>query len=310
MCSKGSIRLRRLSNEQGGTTLLMSTLPGDSQPSSSYQVDAENAAEMARLTRQSYMLTEHLGLFPASLDLSEKRAFLDIGCGPGEWAFAVAERFPASTVTGIDISALMIRYARFSAEIHQRSNTQFEVMDARQPLAFPDASFDVINARFITGFQSTTSWPVLVSECFRLLRPGGIICSTEFEGLGISTSPSLTQYNHLLIQAARAAGQCFTPQGDHYGITAVQEQLLRDARFEGIKQDAHTLNFSTGMPAHNTMCDNFNTFLKLLQPFLVRSGFTTQQEIDHLYEQAVEEMQSDTFCAIAYFQRVWGEKPE
>jgi ubiquinone/menaquinone biosynthesis C-methylase UbiE len=287
----------------------MPILPDDTHLSSSYQVDAENAAEMARLTRQSHMLTEHLGLFPASLDLSGRRAFLDIGCGPGEWAFAVARLFPASTVKGIDISSLMIRYARFSAEMHQCTNAHFDVMDARQPLSFPDASFDFINARFITGFQSTATWPVLLNECFRLLRPGGIICSTEFEGLGISTSASLMQYNHLLLQAARAAGQCFTQQGDHYGITAVQARLLRDARFEGIKQEAHILNFSAGMPAHDPMYDNFNTFLKLLQPFLVRSGFTNQQELDRLYEQAIQEMQSDTFCAVAYFQRVWGEKP-
>src|SRR6266568_8588391 len=97
----------------------------------------------------------------------------NIGCGPGEWVLSMAQHFPASRVTGIDISELMITYASSCAKLQQRSNAQFQVMDARQPLAFPDASFDLIHARFITGFLSTTTWPQLIHECFRILRPGG-----------------------------------------------------------------------------------------------------------------------------------------
>jgi ubiquinone/menaquinone biosynthesis C-methylase UbiE len=279
------------------------------QPESSYQVDAENAAEMARLIRQARMLTLHLGLFPSSVDLSKKHAFLDIGCGPGEWVLSIAEQFPASRVSGIDISELMIRYASFSAELQHLANVQFQVMDARQPLAFPDASFDVIHARFITGFQSTTTWPLLLRECFRLLRPGGIICNTEFEELGVSPSLALTRYNHLVVKAARQAGQCFTEEGDQYGITAVLARLLQKAGFGNIQQEASVLNYSAAMPAHASMYDNFNTFLKLLQPFLVRSNVASQEELDSLYEQVMAEMQDEDFCAVAYFQRAWAVKP-
>ncbi len=284
--------------------------PSEHSPAlSSYQVDAENAAEMARLTRQAQMLTELFGSLPDAVDLSGKHAFLDIGCGPGEWVLSMAQRFPSSRVTGIDISERMITYAGFCAEQQPFSNVQFQVMDARQPLNFPDSSFDFIHARFITGFLSTTTWPLLLQECFRLLRPGGIICSTEFEDLGVTTSVALTRYNELLVQAARAAGQCFTQQGNQYGITAVQARLLGDAGFDQIQQQAFVLNYSAGMPAHTRMYDNFNTFLKLLQPFLLHSGMITQLELERLYSQTLQEMQQDDFCAVAYFQRVWGEKP-
>jgi ubiquinone/menaquinone biosynthesis C-methylase UbiE len=287
----------------------MPTPPDHSRSLSSYQVDAENAAEMARLTRQAQMLTELFGSLPAAVDLSKKHAFLDIGCGPGEWVLSMAQRFPASRITGIDISELMITYANACAKLQHHSNAQFQVMDARQPLAFPDASFDFIHARFITGFLSTTTWPSLLQECFRLLRPGGILCSTEFEDLGVTTSVALTRSNALLVQAARAAGQCFTQKGNQYGITAVQARLLAEAGFDQIQQHAFVLNYSAGMPAHARMYDNFNTFLKLLQPFLLRSGLTTQNELDRLYDQTLLEMLQDDFCAVAYFQRVWGEKP-
>jgi tRNA G46 methylase TrmB len=65
------------------------------QPSS-YQVDAENIAEMARLIRQARLLGTHLGLFPNKLDLTHSSSLLDIGCGPGEWVLEIAQRFPAS----------------------------------------------------------------------------------------------------------------------------------------------------------------------------------------------------------------------
>ncbi len=278
------------------------------QPSS-YQVDAENIAEMARLIRQARLLSDHLGLIPDKLDLTRTSSMLDIGCGPGEWALAMARRFPASQVTGIDISERMIAYAQYDAQEHQLHNAQFQVMDARQPFSFPDASFDAVHARFISGFLSTATWPRLVRECFRLLRPGGWFWNSEFEDLGVSTSAALTTYNHLLVQAARRAGQCFSPAGDHYGITAVQHRLLQEAGFHGIHQQAHSINYSAGMPAHTAMVENFSTFLKLIQPFLVRNAVTTQEDIDGLYARLMQEMETHDFCAVAFFQTVWGEKP-
>ncbi|MFL5655544.1 MAG: class I SAM-dependent methyltransferase [Ktedonobacteraceae bacterium] len=279
------------------------------QPAAGYVVDAENAAEMARLVRQARMLSQHFGLFPAQLDLAQSYHILDVGCGPGEWALEIAQRFPGSQITGIDISALMITYAHYTAESQHISNVQFQVMDARQLLAFPDASFDLINARFIVGFMSTTTWPQLIHECFRILRPGGILCNCEPESLGSTTSPSLAQYNSLVTQAMRWAGQCFAPVGDQYGISAVLHRLLHEAGFQRIQQEAFVINYSTGMPAHTAMYENFKTFLKLLQALLVRGGLTTQEDIEVLYSRTFEEMEADDFCAAAFFQRVWGKKP-
>lgn len=288
----------------------MTTPANIPEPTSSYQVDAENIAEMARLVRQARMLSEQLGLFPMGLQLEQMHTILDIGCGPGEWALEIAQRFPELQLIGVDISERMIAYAQYCARDRGLSNVQFQVMDARQPLAFPDASFDMIHARFITGFLTTATWPILLRECFRLLRHGGTICDSEFEELGITTSAALAQYNHLLIESARRAGQCFAPVGDVYGITAVQARLLQEAGFQHICQQAHVMNYSAGMPAYIGMCDNFNTFLNLVQPFLVRSGIATQEDISALYARTMEEMQDDNFCAVAFFQSVWGSKPK
>ena len=104
-------------------------------------------------------------------------------------------------------------------------------------------------------------------------------------------------------------GQCFTPQGEQYGICAVQHRLLQEAGFQHIQQEAFVINYSAGMPAHAAMYDNFKTFLKLLQPLLLRSGLTTAENIEVLYSSTLEEMADDDFCATAFFQRTWGTKP-
>lgn len=263
---------------------------------------------MARLSRQAKLQSERLDLFPEQLALESKSAILDIACGPGEWALEVAQKFPNKQVMGVDISELMISYARYMAESRSLTNASFQVMDVRQPIIFNDASFDIVNERHITGFLTTTMWPVLLRDCFRLLRPGGIMCSTEIENLGITTSPALAHYNHLFVQTMRKAGQCFTSEGDQMGITAVQARLLADAGFQHIQHQAFSINFSAGIPGHEAVYDNLKTFMKLLQPFIVRYGLTTQQEIEGLYERVLDEMEADDFCAVAFFQRVWGEK--
>jgi hypothetical protein len=111
-----------------------------------------------------------------------------------------------------------------------------------------------------------------------------------------------------MTQAMRLARQCFSPEGDLYGISAVQPRLLRDAGFQYIQQAAYIINYSAGMPAHRATYDNLKTLMKLLQPLLVRSDIITQEEIDMLYTRTLEEMEADDFCAAGLFVRVWGEK--
>jgi hypothetical protein len=37
----------------------------------------------------------------------------------------------------------------------------------------------------------TTAWPVLIQECMRITRPGGIIRLTEFDTYGTTNSPAV-----------------------------------------------------------------------------------------------------------------------
>jgi len=277
-------------------------------PASQYPIDAENMAEMARLAKQASIITTHLGLLPSQINPAHMQAALDIACGPGEWALSLAEQYPHLTVTGIDLSRRMIDYAHYQAQERQRHRVHFQVMDARAPLAFPDASFDLIHARLITTFLPTGMWPALVSECVRLLRPGGFFCTTEDENIGISTSPSLMRYSTLCADALRKAGMCFTSEGASFGITAVQARLLAQAGFAHVEQQAAVINYSAGTVAHPLLTQDWEVALRLVQPFLVQSGVATQNELDILYARLCEEMHTDQFSAVIYFQTAWGQK--
>jgi ubiquinone/menaquinone biosynthesis C-methylase UbiE len=285
-------------------------MPTDpSQGENTYFIDAENVAEMARLMNQDRLMTKSMGgLFPERSDLSNIHNILDIACGPGGWVLDVARTYPEMQVMGIDLSQLMVEYARSQALTQGLKNASFRVMNALKPLNFPDNSFDLINARIIVGFMPTTAWPKLLQECSRILWPHGSIRLTEVEA-PITNGVACEKLNAMVTRALKVAGQSFSPDGEHTGITPMLSRFLHNAGYENIQQRAHVVDYSAGMDAHLGFYQNFMVGYKLFQPFLVKMGVTTLQEVEGLYQQALEEMQSDNFCAILFLLTVSGERP-
>ncbi|WP_165423429.1 class I SAM-dependent methyltransferase [Ktedonosporobacter rubrisoli] len=278
------------------------------QSGTDYVIDAENVAEMARLTRQARFMTQALGLLPTPLDLTTCQKVLDIGCGPGEWIRELAERYRGLSITGIDTSKAMIGYARYLAQEQNLGQVNFQLMDARSKLAFADNSFDLVHARFVSGFLDRQSWPLLLAESLRVLGPNGILCVTEPVGMGFTTSPAFSRYQSLLAEAWARSGRTFFA-GDQWGITPLLFRLVEQAGFGRVQSAAHVLNYSHGGPAHQDIIDDWRTALVLLQPFICKTGVASQEELDLLYARAMEEMQAPDFCAVLFFQTVWGYKP-
>jgi len=279
------------------------------QQQGSYIFEAENAAEMARLINQDRILTRCMGgLFPPQLDLTSVHDVLDIACGPGGWAMDVARAYPDKRVTAIDISQLMTEFARFQAMSQGLHNAHFVLMDALKPLDFPDNSFDFVNARFIVSFMPRHMWPQLVHEVFRIIRPGGILRLTEFERY-IANTYAVDKMSELFTKAMHKSGQSFAPSDEQVAITPMLGRFLRDAEYQHIEKMAHVLDFSAGSEEHLSQYQNMLVSGKLGQPFLVKMGVVTQEEVESLYQQVLEEMMSPEYCALHYFLSVWGEKP-
>lgn len=279
--------------------------------SNTYIIDAESATELTRLTYQDRLITEAMsGLFPERADLAGIHTVLDIACGPGDWTLDVAHTYydHKVQVIGIDISQKTIEYARARARSQGIENVTFRVMDATAPLDFPDASFDLVNARFIAGFLSASAWPRFLAECMRILRPGGTLRLTEPEW-GISTAPATERLNAFGIQAMHLAGKTFTADGRHIGITLVLDRFLRTAGFENVQQRAHAVNFAYGTQAHEAWIQNSIIGLQLLKPFMLKMKVTTEEEFARLFEEAQIEMYLPDFAATIYMMTAWGQKP-
>lgn len=278
-------------------------------PENTYVIDAESEAEMARLIDQERLFTQAMGgVLSEQDDLSAVNMMLDIGCGPGGWVLDVAHRYPHIDVTGIDISRNMIRYAQAYTQVRQLSNAHFEVMDVLKPLDFPNDTFDLVNARFLVGFVSPNTWPSVIGECRRILRPGGILRLTECE-TGFTNKVALETLWNLTFRAFARSGRSFSPTGNHFGVTPMLERLLRLQGFETIERTAYAFSYDAGSRNHAAMYEDLKLAFQLIPPFLLSTGVTEKEELDRLYEQAMKEMLEEDFCAMSYLLTVWGKKP-
>ncbi|HZR40643.1 MAG TPA: methyltransferase domain-containing protein [Ktedonobacteraceae bacterium] len=275
-----------------------------------YVIDIEVGAETSRLIEQDQLFTRAMGgLLPEQSDLSQVSELLDLACGPGGWALEVAFQHPDIEVVGIDINETMIRYAIAQARVRGLQNVSFEVMDVRKPLEFPDASFDLINARFICGFMDQASWPVLIAECKRILRPGGILRFTETE-YSVSNSLAMQQIGDHLYQAFALQKRTFSVNGHSMGLAHILRKLLHDAGFEGVQRHAFCLDASYGSDLYASTYKDTEMAGLLLKPYLVKSGIVEEAAHEQLYQTMLTEMQSDDFSCVIFGLTTWGCKPE
>ena len=286
----------------------MATRDEPSNSDSVYFNDPENVAEMARLLGQDRLITQGMGgLFSERFDLSGIHRILDVACGPGGWALEVALTYPEIEVVGVDVSLVMINYANAQARVQGLNNARFQVMDIQKPLNFPDGSFDLVNARFI-NFLPAAAWPQLMQEFGRITRPGGVIRLTESEWWYFTNSPALENLNAMIIRALKLQGESFSQSGRFTGVLPMLGRFLLDAGCVNVSYKSHVIDYSYGTEAYEGFRHDAAIVFKLFQPFIVRMGVATQEEVNQLYEQMQLEMMKDDFRGLMLPLTAWGVK--
>jgi len=276
-----------------------------------YVLDAESSAEMARLMRQDQLLTSGMGgIFPeqTDADLSGTHRILDLACGPGGWPLEVAFRYSDTEVVGVDISERMIAYARAQAQVQARANVSFEVMNILHPLAFPANSFDLVNARLLNGFVRRESWPVLLRETLRVLRPGGILRLTEAEA-SMSNKPNFEKAFSLLMQVLARTGMSFSPSGQYHGLIQMLPHLFRQTGIPLSGTRAHFIEFSAETEARDGFSQDFSNAFLQITPIMERLHITSTNEWREVSQRGLAEMFEEDFCAAWTLLTVWGKKP-
>jgi demethylmenaquinone methyltransferase/2-methoxy-6-polyprenyl-1,4-benzoquinol methylase len=100
---------------------------------------------------------------------------LDLATGTGDLAFAQAAR--GARVVGLDITHRMIVLARAKVADRGARVPSFLVGDMLA-LPFPDRSFDIVTTGY--GLRNVPALSTAVEEIGRVLRPGGLALSLDF----------------------------------------------------------------------------------------------------------------------------------
>ncbi len=120
-------------------------------------------------------------------DLAPRR-ILDLGCGVGVHAQAVALAYPQAEYHAVDVAAGLLRLAHLLAE-ERGIAIHFHQRDAAAT-GFPDGHFDLVISHILFHETSPQRLPRILAECRRVLRRGGAMLhldvATQTTRLGLA----------------------------------------------------------------------------------------------------------------------------
>ena len=111
------------------------------------------------------------------LKLAGDEAALDIACGTGDIAFAIARRLNSGRVTGLDITAGMLDIAERKRRERQIANVGFHRADIMH-MPFADETFDCVTGGY--ALRNVPDVAAALIEIKRVLKPGGRFLSLDF----------------------------------------------------------------------------------------------------------------------------------
>ncbi|KAL8747720.1 MAG: hypothetical protein Q9190_000461 [Brigantiaea leucoxantha] len=244
----------------------------------------------------------HLHLSP-SLHDAGPTSVLDIGCGTGVWALAMAETYSLAHIIAIDLTP---------PAQEPPSNVTFLKADAEQDWVFaPQRHFDLIHGRMLAS--GIHDWPELLSRCWGNLKPGGWlelldVCHpfrAEDSAADDPTSSSLIRWGY-------QAEKCWAVSGLDYRATTRHLERLRELGFGEIEE--RSLKWPLGEWADSErerrigvlMLQNFCTFLDKAGVAILRQDQAVdEQEAQQLVEDAKRDLTANC-CTKRFYLNVYG----
>ncbi|KAL2162268.1 hypothetical protein VTH06DRAFT_7181 [Thermothelomyces fergusii] len=155
---------------------------------------------------------------------------LDLGTGTGIWAIEVGDRYPNSTITGVDLSPIQPTFVP--------ENVHFFVDDFEEDWVDPPNKYDFIHLRHT--LHSVKDVDALLRRIMHHLKPGGYFEIQEFVASLQSDDGTLTpetpyafrDYVNFLIAGLRVLGS------DAHAVLRMPERM-RAAGFEDVQRKTH-----------------------------------------------------------------------
>lgn len=172
---------------------------------------------------------KHLSTLMKLVEDGNYRKILDIGTGTGYLAFPLAEKFPASTVYGIDIAETIIEKNNETVKEKGISNLIFQVFDGLK-YPFEDESFDLIVTRY--AFHHFPNVVDSIQQMNRILVKGGMVLVSDPMRNDKDINGIIDEYmrvkkdGHIQFYSAKELDDLFTNNG-----FSKAKQLITDMKF-------------------------------------------------------------------------------
>jgi ubiquinone/menaquinone biosynthesis C-methylase UbiE len=202
---------------------------------------------------------------------------LELGCGTGNYICAIQE-MSGCTCNGIDPSTQMVAKAR------QRSQHVRFCLGRAEALAFPDASFDLVFS--VDVIHHVVDRPALYTEAWRVLRPGGLVCTvTDSEDIIRSRQPLA-----------------------HYFPEAVEPEVRRYPRISNLLQMMTSAGFINIVEGRV----EFRSSLRDIQAYRDRAFSSLYLITQEAFEGGIQRMEADLVNGpiplVSRYLLLWGEK--
>lgn len=250
-----------------------------------------------RLDILSGILNEHsLSLIEKDTPLQGKR-FLELGCGGGNLALAVAEKIGnGGKVTAIDFDEEILALAKVQANENLITNISFIAMDASE-IAFEN-EYDIVYSRFLLSHLKEPN--ALIGKMIRALKPGGKLVVEDIDFSGHFSYPHCTAfetYQRLFITAASNNGQ--NPNIGLSLFSMLKESGLQETAYEVFQPSHHTGNGK--WMAYNTM--------DRIKESVLKQQLATSEEIKQiLNELNIFTQNDDSILSLPRIFGTWGYK--
>jgi hypothetical protein len=249
-------------------------------------------AELDRLDVQHYALREALGanyLAP----VGRPGRVLDVGTGTGQWAYDLCQKFPEALVIGLDLEAS--KPGAPANYVGLRANVL-------EGLPVGDGRLDFVHQRLMFTGVPVDSWPAVVADLVRTVRPGGWVELVEGATRLDPASPASDRLTGLLRQLAASRGL------DSTGIVfdSLDAYLIRAGATMVMKQTAALPVGDWGGKIGSMMATDMQALFTRLAPAFTAAFGVPTAECEDLVRCAREEWeqnQSTYSFAVAYGQK-------
>jgi ubiquinone/menaquinone biosynthesis C-methylase UbiE len=220
--------------------------------------------------------------------VANPRDILHLNCGTGRWVIEAAVQFPQARVVGIGATLHDPTLSLGHGINHLPPNIEFIQGDICQPLPFADATFDFVFMGSLRAVVPAASWPALMQEIVRVMRPGGWVESILAISLLKNNTPGLGQIFEWIAERDRQ-------QGKDPLIALKMPQLMKDSGLINVTTEEVLQSLRTPYDSRSRERRTISGSRVIAESRagIIAAGITTAEEYDRVGELARSELSTN-----------------